>query len=90
MSKSLTAVYPGTFDPMTLGHQELMRPASALSRAVTVLASKSAVAASGMAALAEDQGRSTMKADASRPAIRVIFSPPKHLSPTIIHRFGTI
>ena len=30
MSKSLTAVYPGTFDPMTLGHQDLMRRASAL------------------------------------------------------------
>ena len=30
MSKVLTAVYPGTFDPMTLGHQDLMRRASAL------------------------------------------------------------
>src|SRR6478609_9832 len=30
MPKSLTAVYPGTFDPMTLGHQDLMRRASAL------------------------------------------------------------
>src|ERR1700760_4122850 len=30
MSKPLTAVYPGTFDPMTLGHQDLMRRASAL------------------------------------------------------------
>ena len=27
---SLTAVYPGTFDPMTLGHQDLMRRASRL------------------------------------------------------------
>jgi pantetheine-phosphate adenylyltransferase len=26
----LTAVYPGTFDPMTLGHEDLMRRASAL------------------------------------------------------------
>ena len=26
----LTAVYPGTFDPMTLGHQDLMRRASTL------------------------------------------------------------
>ena len=26
----LTAVYPGTFDPMTLGHQDLMRRGSAL------------------------------------------------------------
>ncbi len=26
----LTAVYPGTFDPMTLGHQDLMRRASRL------------------------------------------------------------
>lgn len=30
MPQSLTAVYPGTFDPMTLGHQDLMRRASAL------------------------------------------------------------
>ena len=30
MPKSLTAVYPGTFDPMTLGHQDLMRRASTL------------------------------------------------------------
>ena len=30
MSKPLTAVYPGTFDPMTLGHQDLMRRGSAL------------------------------------------------------------
>ena len=28
--KPLTAVYPGTFDPMTLGHQDLTRRASAL------------------------------------------------------------
>ncbi len=26
----LTAVYPGTFDPMTLGHEDLMRRASRL------------------------------------------------------------
>src|SRR5471030_2885811 len=30
MQKSLTAVYPGTFDPMTLGHQDLTRRASNL------------------------------------------------------------
>jgi pantetheine-phosphate adenylyltransferase len=30
MKASLTAVYPGTFDPMTLGHQDLMRRASGL------------------------------------------------------------
>lgn len=29
-AKFLTAVYPGTFDPMTLGHEDLMRRASAL------------------------------------------------------------
>ena len=29
-SPSLTAVYPGTFDPMTLGHADLMRRASQL------------------------------------------------------------
>jgi len=28
--KRLTAVYPGTFDPMTLGHEDLMRRASRL------------------------------------------------------------
>ena len=28
--KSLTAVYPGTFDPMTLGHQDLVRRACRL------------------------------------------------------------
>lgn len=29
-STCLTAVYPGTFDPMTLGHEDLMRRASRL------------------------------------------------------------
>ena len=29
-AKFLTAVYPGTFDPMTLGHEDLMRRASTL------------------------------------------------------------
>lgn len=29
-SKPLTAIYPGTFDPMTLGHEDLMRRASRL------------------------------------------------------------
>ena len=29
-SKRLIAVYPGTFDPMTLGHEDLMRRASRL------------------------------------------------------------
>ena len=29
-SKPLIAVYPGTFDPMTLGHEDLMRRASRL------------------------------------------------------------
>ena len=29
-NKRLTAVYPGTFDPMTLGHEDLMRRASRL------------------------------------------------------------
>ncbi|HWP18135.1 MAG TPA: pantetheine-phosphate adenylyltransferase [Burkholderiaceae bacterium] len=29
-SRRITAVYPGTFDPMTLGHEDLMRRASAL------------------------------------------------------------
>jgi len=29
-SKQMTAVYPGTFDPMTLGHEDLMRRASRL------------------------------------------------------------
>ena len=30
MQQPLTAVYPGTFDPFTLGHQDLTRRASAL------------------------------------------------------------
>lgn len=35
----LTAVYPGTFDPMTLGHQDLMRRASQLfSRLIVAVA----------------------------------------------------
>lgn len=29
-SSPITAVYPGTFDPMTLGHEDLMRRASSL------------------------------------------------------------
>ena len=29
-AKFITAVYPGTFDPMTLGHEDLMRRASQL------------------------------------------------------------
>ena len=29
-AKNLTAVYPGTFDPMTLGHEDLMRRAARL------------------------------------------------------------
>lgn len=32
----LTAVYPGTFDPMTLGHEDLVRRASALFERVVV------------------------------------------------------
>lgn len=30
ITQPLTAIYPGTFDPMTLGHQDLMRRASRL------------------------------------------------------------
>ena len=30
LAKFMTAVYPGTFDPMTLGHEDLMRRASCL------------------------------------------------------------
>jgi pantetheine-phosphate adenylyltransferase len=30
VTQPLTAVYPGTFDPMTLGHEDLMRRASRL------------------------------------------------------------
>ncbi|MDQ5897208.1 MAG: hypothetical protein RLZZ592_513 [Pseudomonadota bacterium] len=37
--QQLTAVYPGTFDPMTLGHQDLMRRASRLfSRLIVAVA----------------------------------------------------
>lgn len=32
----LTAVYPGTFDPMTLGHEDLMRRASGLFQRLIV------------------------------------------------------
>ena len=32
----LTAVYPGTFDPMTLGHEDLVRRASGLFDRVIV------------------------------------------------------
>jgi pantetheine-phosphate adenylyltransferase len=36
----LTAVYPGTFDPMTLGHEDLMRRASGLfDRLIVAVAS---------------------------------------------------
>ncbi|MBK6717625.1 MAG: pantetheine-phosphate adenylyltransferase [Burkholderiales bacterium] len=39
MPQELTAIYPGTFDPMTLGHQDLMRRASRLfSRLVVAVA----------------------------------------------------
>ena len=38
-TKPLTAVYPGTFDPMTLGHEDLMRRASRLfDRLILVVA----------------------------------------------------
>lgn len=30
LTSELTAVYPGTFDPMTLGHEDLMRRAASL------------------------------------------------------------
>jgi cytidyltransferase-like protein len=32
----LTAIYPGTFDPMTLGHEDLMRRASRLFERLVV------------------------------------------------------
>ncbi|MFN3298437.1 pantetheine-phosphate adenylyltransferase [Caldimonas sp.] len=35
-SHRITAVYPGTFDPMTLGHEDLMRRASTLFDALIV------------------------------------------------------
>jgi pantetheine-phosphate adenylyltransferase len=39
VTQELTAVYPGTFDPMTLGHQDLMRRASRLfSRLIVAVA----------------------------------------------------
>ena len=41
-SPLLTAVYPGTFDPMTLGHADLMRRASQLfGRLVLAVAASS-------------------------------------------------
>ena len=27
MSRSVTAIYPGTFDPITLGHEDIVRRA---------------------------------------------------------------
>lgn len=36
MSPHLTAVYPGTFDPMTLGHEDIVRRASQLFERVIV------------------------------------------------------
>ncbi|MDP4301342.1 pantetheine-phosphate adenylyltransferase [Leptothrix discophora] len=39
VTHQLTAIYPGTFDPMTLGHQDLMRRASRLfSRLIVAVA----------------------------------------------------
>ena len=39
VTQELTAIYPGTFDPMTLGHQDLMRRASRLfSRLIVAVA----------------------------------------------------
>ena len=32
----LTAVYPGTFDPMTLGHEDLMRRGSGLFERIII------------------------------------------------------
>ena len=40
----LTAVYPGTFDPMTLGHEDLMRRASRLFERLLVAAARMVVA----------------------------------------------
>jgi pantetheine-phosphate adenylyltransferase len=36
MSKTVIAVYPGTFDPITLGHQDLIRRGAALFGSVIV------------------------------------------------------
>ena len=36
MSNSVIAVYPGTFDPITLGHQDLIRRAASLFGTVIV------------------------------------------------------
>jgi pantetheine-phosphate adenylyltransferase len=39
VTQDLTAIYPGTFDPMTLGHQDLMRRGSRLfSRLILAVA----------------------------------------------------
>ena len=39
VTQELTAIYPGTFDPITLGHQDLMRRASRLfSRLIVAVA----------------------------------------------------
>lgn len=36
MQKSVTAIYPGTFDPITLGHEDLVRRASCMFDRVIV------------------------------------------------------
>lgn len=36
MQKSVTAIYPGTFDPITLGHEDLVRRASRMFERVIV------------------------------------------------------
>ena len=41
VTQDLTAIYPGTFDPMTLGHQDLMRRGSRLfSRLILAVAAQ--------------------------------------------------
>ena len=36
MSKDVLAVYPGTFDPITLGHEDMLRRAAQLFNRLTV------------------------------------------------------
>lgn len=54
MSNTVIAVYPGTFDPITLGHQDLIRRGAALFGSVIV-----AVAAAQLQEDAFQPGRET-------------------------------
>ena len=51
MAISVTAVYPGTFDPMTLGHEDVVRRASQLFDKLIAYASAAIPSCRGSAQL---------------------------------------